>query len=133
MAYKSESESIDNEDEEDDDMDDDDNECTDNSSSKQTAHNLDISRSLCNRFFKRSDSTLALGHEPMDPFTTPLKEALPLADRPHLLNPTARRDHLFGTKKETTTNSSSSANLLKQPLLSQTGTYISVFRINIPT
>ncbi|XP_066917257.1 E3 ubiquitin-protein ligase UBR5-like isoform X2 [Clytia hemisphaerica] len=54
----------------------------------------------CNRFFKRSDSTLTLGCEPCDPFATPLKEALPLADRPHLLNPAARRDHLFGVKKQ---------------------------------
>jgi len=124
ITYKSESESVDNEEEEDDDeMDnDDENECTDNSSSKQTSISLEISRSLCNRFFKRSDSTLALGHEPTDPFTTPLKEALPLADRPHLLNPTARRDHLFGTKKETTVNSSPSLHISKQPLLSQTGT-----------
>ena len=53
----------------------------------------------CKIFFKRSDSTLMLGREPSDPFSTPLKEALPLADRPHLLNPSARRDHLFGVKK----------------------------------
>ena len=39
------------------------------------------------------------GHEPADPFTATLKEALPLAERPHLLNPNARRDHLFGVMK----------------------------------
>jgi len=52
-------------------------------------------------FFKRSDSTLVLGHEPADPFNTVLREALPLADRPQLLNPTARRDQLFGVMKNT--------------------------------
>ncbi|XP_065062827.1 E3 ubiquitin-protein ligase UBR5-like isoform X1 [Rhopilema esculentum] len=50
-------------------------------------------------FFKRSDSTLVLGYEPSDPFTTPLRDALPLASKPHLLNPTVRRDQLFGSVK----------------------------------
>ena len=36
------------------------------------------------------------GYEPADPFTAPIREALPLADKPHLLNPNARRDNLFG-------------------------------------
>ncbi|XP_065677761.1 E3 ubiquitin-protein ligase UBR5 isoform X1 [Hydra vulgaris] len=52
------------------------------------------------RFFKRSDSTLVLGYEPADSFA-PLKEALPLADRPHLLTPSGRRDQFFGVKKST--------------------------------
>ena len=47
-------------------------------------------------FFKRTDSTLCLGCPPCDPYTTPLSEALPLADQPQLLTPTARREELFG-------------------------------------
>lgn len=57
------------------------------------------------RFFKRSDSTLVLGYEPTDPVKTALKDALPLADRPHLLNPGARRDQLFGVVNTTNAES----------------------------
>ena len=42
-------------------------------------------------FFQRSDSTIFMGCPPPDPFHTPLVEALPLADQPHLLQPNARR------------------------------------------
>ena len=71
-----------------------------------------------NAFFQRSDSTLCLGCPPPDPFTTHLQEALPLADQvrqqffdcitklltlllfqPHLLQPTARREEMFGVPK----------------------------------
>ncbi|KAG8228758.1 hypothetical protein J437_LFUL008199 [Ladona fulva] len=41
-------------------------------------------------FFQRSESTLCLGCPPPDPFETPMAEALPLADQPHLLQPSAR-------------------------------------------
>lgn len=47
-------------------------------------------------FFQRSDSTIFLGCPPPDPFHTPLVEALPLADQPHLLQPNSRREDLFG-------------------------------------
>ena len=47
-------------------------------------------------FFRRTESTLCLGCPPCDPYTTPMAEALPLADQPHLLTPTARREELFG-------------------------------------
>jgi len=47
-------------------------------------------------FFQRSNSTLFLGCPPADPFSTSLAEALPLADQPHLLQPTSRREELFG-------------------------------------
>ena len=50
-------------------------------------------------FFQRSDSTLCLGCPPPDPFETPLIKALPLADQPHLLQPNARREDLFGVPK----------------------------------
>lgn len=51
-------------------------------------------------FFQRSDSTLCLGCPPPDPFQTPMHEALPLADQPHLLQPNARRVELFGVPKQ---------------------------------
>ncbi|KAL5247971.1 hypothetical protein ACHWQZ_G017216 [Mnemiopsis leidyi] len=47
-------------------------------------------------FFKRSNSTTFLGCPAPDPFSTPLSEALPLADKPHLLTSTARKEDLFG-------------------------------------
>ncbi|KAL3890879.1 hypothetical protein ACJMK2_003152 [Sinanodonta woodiana] len=52
-------------------------------------------------FFQRSDSTIFLGCPPPDPFQTPLVDALPLADQPHLLQPNARREDLFGMTKQT--------------------------------
>ncbi|XP_056647890.1 E3 ubiquitin-protein ligase hyd isoform X1 [Diorhabda sublineata] len=54
-------------------------------------------------FFQRSESTLCLGCPPPDPFDTPLAEALPLADQPHLLQPNARREELFGIPKQPVT------------------------------
>ncbi|XP_067014137.2 E3 ubiquitin-protein ligase UBR5 isoform X4 [Anabrus simplex] len=51
-------------------------------------------------FLQRSDSTLCLGCPPPDPFDTPMSEALPLADQPHLLQPNARREELFGMPKQ---------------------------------
>ncbi|KAG8192530.1 hypothetical protein JTE90_015165 [Oedothorax gibbosus] len=47
-------------------------------------------------FFQRSDSTLFLGCPPPDPFSHPLSESLLLADQPHLLQPTSRKEDLFG-------------------------------------
>lgn len=49
---------------------------------------------------QRSESTLCLGAPPPDPFETPMAEALPLADQPHLLQPNARREDLFGIPKQ---------------------------------
>lgn len=51
-------------------------------------------------FFQRSDSTTFLGCAPPDPFKTPLVEALPLADQPHILQPNSRREDLFGMPKQ---------------------------------
>lgn len=51
-------------------------------------------------FFQRSESTLCLGCPPPDPFGTPMFESLPLADQPHLLQPNARREELFGIPKQ---------------------------------
>lgn len=46
-------------------------------------------------FFQRSESTLCLGCPAPDPFSVPLEAALPLADKPHLLQPAAKREELF--------------------------------------
>lgn len=51
-------------------------------------------------FFVRSDSTTFLGCLPPDPVSTPLAEALPLAEKPHLLQPSASREQLFGTPQQ---------------------------------
>ena len=51
-------------------------------------------------FFQRSDSTTFVGCLSPDPFQTPLVQALPLADRPHLLRPNSRREELFGIPRQ---------------------------------
>lgn len=58
------------------------------------------------QFFRRSESTLYLGCPPPDPFSSPISEALPLAEQPHLLQPTSRREELFGIPR-TAANASS--------------------------
>lgn len=60
-------------------------------------------------FFQRSDSTIFLGCPPPDAFHTPLVEALPLADQPHLLQPNSRREDLFGMARPTVFSRSVSA------------------------
>lgn len=54
--------------------------------------------------FQRSQSTLCLGSLGADVFSTSLQEALPLADKPHLLQPNARREELFGIPRAHTHN-----------------------------
>lgn len=69
-------------------------------------------------FFQRSESTLCLGCPPPDPFNLPLKDALPLADQPHLLQPNANREDLFGIPKQPVTvasGSGTSASPLEHP------------------
>ncbi|XP_054747498.1 E3 ubiquitin-protein ligase hyd isoform X1 [Anastrepha obliqua] len=46
-------------------------------------------------FFIRSDSTLSLGCLAPDSFDLPLDVAIPLADKPHLLQPNSKREDLF--------------------------------------
>ena len=60
-------------------------------------------------FFRRSESTLCLGCPQPDPFSVSMIEALPLADQPHLLQPTARREELFGTPRQPITIQSASS------------------------
>lgn len=57
------------------------------------------SRGPKHQFFRRSESTLFLDGIVPDPFSSPLTEALPLAEQPHLLQPTSRREDLFGIPK----------------------------------
>lgn len=66
-------------------------------------------------FFQRSESTLCLGCPPPDPFNLPLKDALPLADQPHLLQPNACREDLFGIPKQPVTIDAA-ANVSASPL-----------------
>eukprot|EP00096_Caligus_rogercresseyi_P012405 TRINITY_DN5185_c0_g1_i1.p1 TRINITY_DN5185_c0_g1~~TRINITY_DN5185_c0_g1_i1.p1 ORF type:complete len:2971 (-),score=851.59 TRINITY_DN5185_c0_g1_i1:151-9063(-) len=63
-------------------------------------------------FFQRSDSTLCLGCAPPDPFAPSMQEALPLADQPHLLQPNARREDLFGIPKQPLNSSSNPLSVL---------------------
>ena len=51
-------------------------------------------------FFHRSESTTFLGCVSPDPIHTPLAQALPLAERPQLLHPLARREEMFGISKQ---------------------------------
>ncbi|XP_050693642.1 E3 ubiquitin-protein ligase hyd-like isoform X3 [Eriocheir sinensis] len=66
--------------------------------------NLSNSRGRKHTFFQRSQSTLCLGSLGADVFSTSLQEALPLADKPHLLQPNARREELFGIPRAHTHN-----------------------------
>lgn len=55
-------------------------------------------KNMCQRdapFFKRSSSTLCLGGNAPDPFYYTLEESLPLATRPHLLQPHVRIQDMF--------------------------------------
>jgi E3 ubiquitin-protein ligase EDD1 len=61
-------------------------------------------------FFRRSDSTLCLGCPQPDPFALPMVEAMPLADQPHLLQPSARREELFGAPRQPITVQPSGSN-----------------------
>ncbi|KAI4466436.1 e3 ubiquitin-protein ligase ubr5 [Holotrichia oblita] len=89
----------------------DDQEVSNIASMSNSMHNSSLSSSGKGRkhsFFQRSESTLCLGCPPPDPFEMPMAEALPLADQPHLLQPNARREDLFGIPKQPVTLSSSS-------------------------
>lgn len=87
-------------------------------------------------FFQRSESTLCLGCPPPDPFDTPMSEALPLADQPHLLQPNARREDLFGIPKQpvtlASTGSTSTNPLESLPTRLSLSTRTSDFAMNNP-
>lgn len=83
---------------------------TDNPTSDYDDDTLPLSSTNQNRsgakhpFFRRSESTLFLDDTVPDPFNSPLSEALPLAEQPHLLQPNARREDLFGIPKRNDVN-----------------------------
>lgn len=52
------------------------------------------------RFFRRSESVVCLGTVPLSPFD-PLPEALPLAEKPHLLDGMQDKEMLFGYQMST--------------------------------
>ena len=62
---------------------------------------VDWSNGRKHPFFHRSNSTSLLGCAAPDPFHTPLVDALPLAERPHLLSPNARKEDMFGMPRRT--------------------------------
>ncbi|XP_017846381.1 E3 ubiquitin-protein ligase hyd isoform X2 [Drosophila busckii] len=74
-------------------------------------------------FFKRSDSTLSLGCSAPDDFDLPLDVAMPLADKPHLLQPNSKRQELFAnlsllvirTDKSTADESGAQKDTIDQP------------------
>lgn len=74
-------------------------------------------------FFSRSDSTLSLGCLAPDGFDLPLDVAIPLADKPHLLQPNSKRQDLFAnlplvvscTDSVSLCNGDSSTNNLDHP------------------
>ena len=51
-------------------------------------------------FFRRSDSVMCLGAVPISPFE-PVAEALPLAEKPHLLDASQDKEMLFGYQMST--------------------------------
>ncbi|XP_047482711.1 E3 ubiquitin-protein ligase hyd-like isoform X2 [Penaeus chinensis] len=83
--------------------------------------NLSNSRGRKHTFFQRSQSTLCLGSVGADVFSSPLQEALPLADKPHLLQPNARREELFGIPRTHTHNTSQGTRIPLDTPLSRLG------------
>ncbi|CAI8024034.1 E3 ubiquitin-protein ligase UBR5 [Geodia barretti] len=68
-------------------------------------------------FFRRSRSTSCLGSLPASPFD-PLHEALPLAEKPHLLDASYNKQHLFGFDKSSVLEVWPSCDLQAPPILS---------------
>ncbi|XP_064552253.1 E3 ubiquitin-protein ligase hyd [Drosophila montana] len=89
--------------------------CPANSSS-----NINIRKSA---FFTRSDSTLSLGCSAPEGFDLPLDMAMPLADKPHLLQPNSKRQELFANLPlnavTTVKNSTVKSNICHQGTIDQ--------------
>lgn len=83
---------------------------TESANGEEESSNLTSRSGRKHPFFRRSDSTLCLGCPQPDPFTVNMVEALPLADQPHLLQPTARREELFGAPRQPITVQPSTSN-----------------------
>ena len=69
------------------------------------------------RFFRRSDSVVCLGTVPLSPFD-PLAEALPLAEKPQLLDGTQDKEMLFGYQMSTLLQDWPNCSLPDSPLKS---------------
>ena len=61
---------------------------------------VDVAREETERFFRRSQSITCLSLPPAHPFE-PIAKSIPLADKPHLLQPTATKKELFGGDQAT--------------------------------
>ncbi|XP_034475601.1 E3 ubiquitin-protein ligase hyd [Drosophila innubila] len=81
---------------ENDDTDDELSNIEDSNADRQCSKNLYSNANTRKyAFFTRSDSTLSLGCSAPDGFDLPLDMAMPLADKPHLLQPNSKRQELF--------------------------------------
>lgn len=81
---------------ENDDTDDELSNIEDSNADRQCSRNLYLNVNTRKyAFFTRSDSTLSLGCSAPDGFDLPLDMAMPLADKPHLLQPNSKRQELF--------------------------------------
>ncbi|KAI1289573.1 E3 ubiquitin-protein ligase UBR5 [Halotydeus destructor] len=97
-----------------DDLEEDSASCSQDMSNLDEDSTLNSGNALATKgrnhtFFKRSNSTLFLGCPPPDPFASHIPEALPLADQPHILQPTSRREDLFGVPRASVTGNQSEA------------------------
>lgn len=70
-----------------------------------TVNSLSYGVTRRNSFFVRSDSTLSLGCLAPEGFDLSLDVAIPLADKPHLLQPNSKRQDLFANFPLAVTNS----------------------------
>ena len=68
------------------------------------------------QFFRRSNSTVCLGSLPASPFD-PLHEALPLAEKPHLLDSAYSKQQLFGFDRSSVLEAWPSCDLPAPPIL----------------
>ena len=75
-----------------------------------------LPRSETYLFFRRSRSTSCLGSLPASPFD-PLHEALPLAEKPHLLDSSYSKQHLFGFDRSAVLEMWPSCDLPAPPIL----------------
>ena len=76
-----------------------------------------LSHPPTSNFFRRSRSTSCLGALPASPFD-PLHEALPLAEKPHLLDSSYSKQQLFGFNQSSVLEVWPSCDLPAPPILS---------------
>lgn len=90
---------------------------------KSSSFNQQVNQEFMHPFFCRSESTLFLDGVVPDPFSLPISEALPLAEQPHLLQPTSRREDLFGIPRATNVHDVNLDTLPMQISLSTTSSF----------